>query len=206
MAGTKARCKCGTTLSIPSPSTPAAPSPAPSAGSPPIPVRCSGCGRQHQADASMAGKAAKCSCGTVLRIPAPSGAAGGVGSIFDDLTDEDLNAAPIAQPQADEFANPGSSDQAVLAQYASPGAAGGAGAHSGCPACGSRNSKRISWTWWGGVIGPRMFSHVRCNQCGTAYNGKTGNYNTTAIAVYLGVSFLVGLVVFGVVAFGLAMR
>jgi len=45
-----------------------------------------------------------------------------------------------------------------------------------------------------------MFNHVRCNQCRAAYNGKTGNYNTTAIGVYLGVSFAVGIGVFTLIA------
>lgn len=205
MAGTKARCKCGTTLAIPSSSTPTVPSPAPNAGSPTIPVRCSGCGRQHQAGAALAGKAAKCSCGTVLRIPAPSSADGGVGSIFDELTAEEMNPTPVAQPQAGQFAQPNSSDQVVLAQYAGAGAGRKGNAYSGCPGCGSRDSKKISWTWWGGVLGPRMFNHVRCKHCGAAYNEKTGNYNTTAIAVYLAVSFLAGLVAFGLVV-GFFMR
>jgi len=192
MAGTRARCKCGATLSIPARPTPTAASPAPSPGSSTISVRCPGCGSQHQASAALAGKAAKCSCGAVLRIPEASTAAGGTGSIFDELSPEELNPIPVAQPST---GSPGQSrrpDADVLRQYS--GAGRGAGA--GCPACGSRNAKKISWTWWGGILGPRLFNHVRCNQCRTAYNGKTGNYNTTAIAVYLGVAFALGFGVF----------
>ncbi len=192
MAGTKARCKCGATLAIPSRPAPAATAPAPSGGSSTIPVRCPGCGNQHQASAALAGKAAKCSCGAVLQIPAANAVAGGAGSILDELSAEELNPTPFAQPSTGGPAasNPGDGD--VLRQYAGAGGSRGFGAGVACPACGSRGSNKVSWTWWGGILGPRMCNHVRCNQCGTAYNGKTGNYNTTAIAVYLGVSFALG--------------
>ena len=45
----------------------------------------------------------------------------------------------------------------------------------------------------GGVIGPKILKHVKCQSCGAKYNGKTGSYNTTAIIIYL--------VIFGVVDF-----
>jgi len=45
------------------------------------------------------------------------------------------------------------------------------------------------------VLGPALFSHVRCRRCDACYNGKTGNYNTTAIAVYTAVSIGAGLLI-----------
>src|SRR5947209_6924685 len=45
-----------------------------------------------------------------------------------------------------------------------------------CPKCGDPRSKQVAFTWWGGLIGPRLLSHVKCLTCGTAYNGKTGRY------------------------------
>ena len=54
----------------------------------------------------------------------------------------------------------------------------------------------ITFTWWGGVLGPRLLSHVRCPGCSTRFNGKTGAANTTAIAIYL---VIVGLVSFALV-------
>ena len=53
-----------------------------------------------------------------------------------------------------------------------------------CPKCGDPRSKPVSFTWWGGLIGPKLLSHVKCLTCGTAYNGKTGKYNTTGILIY----------------------
>jgi hypothetical protein len=42
-----------------------------------------------------------------------------------------------------------------------------------------------------------IFSHVRCNDCGTAYNGKTGDYNTTPIIIFYtigGIGLLLGII------------
>lgn len=51
----------------------------------------------------------------------------------------------------------------------------------------------ITFTWWGGVLGPRLLSHVQCPGCTTRFNGKTGRPNTDAIIVYMAV---VGVVTF----------
>ena len=34
-------------------------------------------------------------------------------------------------------------------------------------------------------MGPKLFSHVKCGSCGATYNGKTGQPNTTKVAIYL---------------------
>src|SRR5262249_47783346 len=52
-----------------------------------------------------------------------------------------------------------------------------------CYNCGSRRATRVRWTWWGGLVGPAMFNIVRCDRCGTSYNGKTGGDNTVAILI-----------------------
>ena len=66
-----------------------------------------------------------------------------------------------------------------------------------CPQCGG-NSERLNFTWWGGVLGPKILTHVKCQSCGKKYNGKTGKDNTTGIVIY---SLIVGLICFFVVAF-----
>jgi hypothetical protein len=58
-----------------------------------------------------------------------------------------------------------------------------------CPKCGSTNAKKVGFTFWGGIIGPRMLSHVKCQQCWTAYNGKTGKSNTVGILIYIAVIY-----------------
>jgi hypothetical protein len=68
------------------------------------------------------------------------------------------------------------------------------GEYADCPACGEPgNATRIRYTLWGGLIGPAMLCHVRCENCGTAYNGQTGNYNTVGIIIYLSIGLAIAL-------------
>jgi hypothetical protein len=65
----------------------------------------------------------------------------------------------------------------------------------GCPRCQCPYVKPVSYTWWGGILGPRLFSMVKCQQCKYQFNGKTGLPVTKAIAIY----FIVVLVIsFGI--------
>lgn len=61
-----------------------------------------------------------------------------------------------------------------------------------CPHCGAIDAEKVSFTWWGGLLGPKLLNHVKCRSCTKGYNGKTGKDNTTGILIY-------SLVVFGVV-------
>lgn len=82
------------------------------------------------------------------------------------------------------------------------GAAGPAGEWVACPRCGSGYVSRPTFTWWGGLVGPRIIKEVKCNGCGHRYNGRTGGPNTLAIALYLTV---VLTLIFGMlVALGIA--
>lgn len=65
-----------------------------------------------------------------------------------------------------------------------------------CPKC--RNEvlpNPVGFTWWGGMIGSKIINHVECPMCRARFNGKTGQDNTGAIAIYM--------VVVGVISFGL---
>lgn len=62
-----------------------------------------------------------------------------------------------------------------------------------CPQCKDTNAQLVKFAWWGGVLGPKLLSHVKCQSCGKKYNGKTGGDNTTGIIVY---SVVVGLICF----------
>jgi hypothetical protein len=64
-----------------------------------------------------------------------------------------------------------------------------------CPKCNTSTSERLKFTWWGGVLGPKILNHVKCNSCGFKYNGKTGGDNTAKIAIYMAV---VGVICFGI--------
>ena len=74
--------------------------------------------------------------------------------------------------------------------------------YAACPGCSESNAQPVSYTWWGGFIGPKIFNHVKCRACGTTFNGKTGNSNNMAITIYLLVFAALG----GAVGFYLASK
>jgi hypothetical protein len=77
----------------------------------------------------------------------------------------------------------------------------GAKLYRPCPACGNTYAKQASYTWWGGALGPWLLTHVKCLQCQTWYNSKTGKSNNTAITIYIGVSAVIGLIAGVLIAF-----
>jgi uncharacterized Zn finger protein len=67
-----------------------------------------------------------------------------------------------------------------------------------CPKCSDSQALKVSMTWWGGALGPYLLTHVKCQKCGTTYNGKTGQSNTTAIVIY---SVVLAAIVLGVMIY-----
>lgn len=63
-----------------------------------------------------------------------------------------------------------------------------------CPNCAGSKAIPVKFTWWGGVIGPKLLKHVSCSQCGTKYNGRTGASNTAGIVIYTVVLLIVGFI------------
>lgn len=53
-----------------------------------------------------------------------------------------------------------------------------------CPKCGAESASKVSFTWWGGALGPKLFHVVKCHQCDARYNGRTGGKLTRTIIVY----------------------
>lgn len=66
-----------------------------------------------------------------------------------------------------------------------------------CPNCGQTNAKKVTFTWWGGALGPALFTHVKCQNCQTEYNGKTGQSNRNNLILYSVASFVILLCVCG---------
>jgi hypothetical protein len=60
-----------------------------------------------------------------------------------------------------------------------------------CPRCMSPYPEQVKFTWWGGMMGPRMLDHVRCRTCALEYNGKTGQSNSSKITTYIIVSSVI---------------
>lgn len=71
-------------------------------------------------------------------------------------------------------------------------------AAAGCPSCGGTSVNLVTYTWWGGALGPKLLNHVRCAGCKAEYNSKTGRSNGAAIGIYVGVSITIGLVIGGI--------
>ncbi len=69
--------------------------------------------------------------------------------------------------------------------------------YAACPKCGSTDAKKVKYTWWGGALGPSLLKHVKCNSCGTEYNGKTGRSNQTNIIIYFASIFVISFCVCG---------
>ena len=119
--------------------------------------------------------------------------------------DKLLNSLPQGLPvsSSDPNGNPYQSP-ATDANVAPPIQAAESSEFAPCPNCRQRSAQKVSWTLWGGALGPWMFNHVKCNACRSTFNGKTGRPNTTAIIIYLVVSLVLGVVIFG--ALSLAMQ
>jgi transposase-like protein len=77
-----------------------------------------------------------------------------------------------------------------------PGWQMGSSEYVPCPRCTRPYPEQVKFTWWGGLLGPRLFKHVKCIGCGLTYNGKSGQSNTTNIVIY---SVVLGVIAFAVV-------
>lgn len=74
------------------------------------------------------------------------------------------------------------------------------GLATGCPRCGSASVHQPTYTWWGGILGPKLFNHTICNACGFGFNAKTGQSNTGPITIYFVVITVIAIAVFGALA------
>jgi len=77
---------------------------------------------------------------------------------------------------------------ATVNPYQPPSAPLDAATAVACPRCGNQVATKVGFTWWGGALGPKLFSVVRCTQCRAQYNGKTGGRLTKTIIIYQGVA------------------
>lgn len=85
-----------------------------------------------------------------------------------------------------------------------PGWQPGMSEYVACPRCARPDPEQVKFTWWGGILGPRMFKHVKCRWCGMTYNGKTGQSNTTNIVIYSVVAFVVFFGIFLLIFVGMS--
>lgn len=65
-----------------------------------------------------------------------------------------------------------------------------------CPKCGSPFTEPVKFTWWGGLLGPKLLHHTKCSECKYRFNSKTRQSNTTGIIIYSVVIFVIVFAVF----------
>jgi hypothetical protein len=70
-----------------------------------------------------------------------------------------------------------------------------ASSYKPCPRCGAAGAERVLFTFWGSFYGPALFTHVRCPECGYAYNGRTGRSNLLPAAVFVSVPLILILAI-----------
>jgi phage FluMu protein Com len=75
-----------------------------------------------------------------------------------------------------------------------------------CPRCGAEEPTRVKWTSWGSFYGPKLFTHVRCPECGYCYNGKSGRSNALPATMFVVVPLLGILGILGGVVYLLIQR
>jgi hypothetical protein len=70
-----------------------------------------------------------------------------------------------------------------------------------CPRCGGTSITRPGFTWWGGLVGPKLLDHRVCSRCHFGFNGRTGYSSVPGIVIYflsiLAVFLLVSVWVIG---------
>lgn len=79
-------------------------------------------------------------------------------------------------------------------------------AYAPCPQCGDTRAQLLTFTWWGGLIGPKLLTHVKCPACGKKFNGRSGKDNAVGIAIYMGAISIFVFVLVGAIAVMVAMN
>ena len=165
----------------------------------PLDVKCPGCSAAFKVKDEHAGKKMKCpKCAKIVPIPAKkdedviedvevldeaSGAS--VASGGSNAPGEELPAAMF--DFEDQISQPRSKKSTAAAKAPDRPKGPTWGKYIACPSCGGREAKRIKWTWWGSFYGPKLFTHVRCVDCGYAFNGKTGDSNIIPMVLFVAI-------------------
>ena len=171
-----------------------------------INASCPSCGKNLRMRDELNGKKVKCpACETVFLAPT-SGAEDSVQPGYPkpraaSAAQNEVSARPIAR----KFAPPEDEDDEAEERPARSRLQRkefreGASEFLPCPQCASTHAQKVGFTWWGGVLGPWMLTHVKCQECHATFNGKTGKSNANAIALYVLVSLVIvlGLLLVGV--------
>jgi hypothetical protein len=179
-----------------------------------ISLKCHGCKSTLRVRDELAGKKVKCPrCHSVLVVPEGEEVAVGAQArqaparARTGKTGRIQAAQPAAKRKQGIRTSPTPDHDDAIAP-SRRGKKGGKGdrKYQPCPKCGAEDPKKVKWTAWGSFYGPAMFSHVACQECGYAYNGKTGRSNLIAAIVFVTVPLIGILGIIGAIIFMLIKR
>jgi hypothetical protein len=161
----------------------------------PIEVKCPGCNVGFRVKDEHAGKKMKCPrCAKIVSIPEKAADDEVIEEV--DVVEEEAEEAPAQLFDFDESADPGPQKKRAVQEPARPRGKTW-GKYMPCPHCNGREAKKIKWTWWGSFYGPRMFTHVRCIDCGYCFNGKTGDSNLIPAIIFVIVPLVLIIILLG---------
>ncbi len=151
-------------------------------------MNCPGCQTSLRLRADLAGKKIKCPrCAQVIVVPAEEIA------VLEEVPDEAITSEPPKSKKGRKATarQETDSDEEIAAKPSK---------YKPCPRCGEEGAKRVKWTPWGSFYGPALLTHVRCLECGYAYNGKTGGSNLIFAIIFVTIPMLVILGILGALA------
>jgi LSD1 subclass zinc finger protein len=166
----------------------------------PTTMSCPGCQTPLRLREDMGGKKIKCPrCGQVITVPAEEIV------MLEAVEDEEVATEPLLKPQNESVATRScpecgeriawtartcrhchaelddDEDEEDEERFAKRSK------YKPCPRCGEEEAKRVVWTPWGSFYGPALLSHVRCPECGYAYNGKSGRSNLIPAIIFVSI-------------------
>jgi predicted Zn finger-like uncharacterized protein len=161
----------------------------------PLDVKCAGCKAAFKVKDEHAGKKMKCpKCGKIITIPKKDD------EVIEDVEVVEEEPASEESPGnlfdfEDQLGQPrGKKEKAAQKPPEQPKGPTW-GKYIACPSCGGREAKRVKWTWWGSFYGPKLFTHVRCVDCGFAFNGKTGDSNIVPMVLFVVIPLVLLIIV-----------
>jgi DNA-directed RNA polymerase subunit M/transcription elongation factor TFIIS len=160
-----------------------------------ISTQCPGCSAPLQLRDENAGKNIKCPrCGHIFRVPSQSVArdpdpepAPSAAAVVEEEDVPLLEPARARRRDRDRDEDDRDEDDRPLARKRREREES---EYQPCPRCDAEGAERVTWTPWGSFYGPALFSHVRCPECGYAYNGKTGGSNLIPAIVFVTIPLL----------------
>jgi DNA-directed RNA polymerase subunit M/transcription elongation factor TFIIS len=156
-------------------------------------LKCPGCQAVLRVRDDMVGKQIKCPrCARAVEVPAPGAITEKPGRPADEPAAEGIakqrrrgtEEPVLVDPMEDE-------EEEVPVRTRSK--------YVPCPRCGAEEARRVKFTFWGSYYFTALFKHVRCQECGCAYNGRTGRSNLLPAIVCVTVAAVAFLGVLGVI-------